>query len=504
MISTSLRCAMLAALLVVAGCTSPSGEDAGTSIEPTTSTTVEVPISPPESTTTVPPEPEPWPAEMVAACSISDADDCRLPWLETWALDRERAVDRIIDSDWGVGDDNVLHGPGGLAIDLDGCPGDWDPLAGVSDDQIRLALISPESGVLGPGPSYGVPAYVEMVNASGGIGGRQVLVEVFDDSYLPRETANHIDQLVRDGDWFAITTIGSPSLAASAEALEVACIPHPLVLTGGTEGIAGHRPFTIGWQMAHATEIELVIRYVADTWTESAHPRVGALVMDNEFGIGALTATEAALDSLLPEAELIIVLHDPAAPVLTTEVASLLESDPDVFLALTAGNPCLLAIQDVGATIDQPGLRFLLSPCHNPNAFLIPAGTAADGWLGLQTGPEGLHQLPRGSDSTGSWVETMFREARLDSNRGASIDGWHWAWHYVELLRIADALPGGLTRPNLLLAAWSADLRPPLNWPGIRFTLNGPADPHPVETGRLVSYSAPDESWHELLTVTSE
>ncbi|MEL7210984.1 MAG: hypothetical protein AAGK32_22595, partial [Actinomycetota bacterium] len=130
--------------------------------------------------------------------------------------------------------------------------------------------------------------------------------------------------------------------------------------------------------MAYATEVDLAIGHVADTWTGSSPPRVAALVIDNEFGHGVLEATEAALGSVLPGAELVIMHHDPASPILDTEVVSLLESDPDVFLALTAGNPCLLAIQEVGAALDQPDLRFLLSPCHDPNAFLIPAGPAAD------------------------------------------------------------------------------------------------------------------------------
>ncbi len=499
-----MRGATMAALLAFASCTSHSGEATPMSIDPTTPTIADAPSSTTGSTTTVLSEPELWPSEMVATCD-EGAGDCRPPWLEAWDLDRERAVDRIIDSGWGVGDDDVLRGPGGLAIDLGSCPDGWDPRAGLSDDQIRLALISPESGNLGlPGPSHGVPGYVEVVNANGGIGGRRVLVEVFDDGYLPRETASHIDQLISEGDWFAITTIGSPSLAASAASLEAACIPHPLVLTGSTEGIAGTRPLTIAWQMAYATEVDLAIRHVAESWAGSTPPKVGALVMDNEFGHGVLDAAVAALDSFLPDAELVTVLHDPAAPVLGTEVASLLESNPDVFLALTAGNPCLLAMQEVGAAPRQPGMRFLLSPCHNPNAFLVPAGAAADGWLGFTSGPEHLDQLHQGPDSIGAWIDEQLSERGIDSSWGATVDGWHWAWHYVELLRIADSLPGGLTRPNLLLAAWSADLRPPLNWPGVRFTLNGLADPHPIETARLLGYSASDETWQELATVTNE
>lgn len=98
--------------------------------------------------------PEPWPAEMVVDCDIAEVD-CVPPWIDAWATDRQQAVDRIIDNGWGVGDDNVLRGPGGLVVDLGDCPSGWDSMASVSDDEIRLALVSQESGNIGPGLAYG-------------------------------------------------------------------------------------------------------------------------------------------------------------------------------------------------------------------------------------------------------------------------------------------------------------------------------------------------------------
>jgi len=134
---------------------------------------------------------------------------------------------------------------------------------------------------------------------------------------------------------------------------------------------------------------------------------------------------------------------------------------------------------------------------------LIPAGEAAGDWLTFDYDPA-LRQLPQGEGTMAEWVETQISAAGINPEIGTVVDVWHWAWHYVELLRIADALPGGLNRTNFLLAAWSADLRPPLNWPGIRFTLNGPADANPIETARLIEYSTSDEAWHEVLVVANE
>jgi len=157
------------------------------------------------------------------------------------------------------------------------------------------------------------------VNASGGIAGRRILVEVFDDAYAADETVRHVGQLIGDGDWFAVTTSLASSLASSAESLGAACVPHPLVLSGTTEGIAGVQPFTIPWQLTFATEIELAIKHSAESWNEPGAPRVAALVMDNDFGQGLLTAATAAIEQFIPDAEVVTVLHDPAAYALTTE-----------------------------------------------------------------------------------------------------------------------------------------------------------------------------------------
>ena len=89
-------------------------------------------------------------------------------------------------------------------------------------------------------------------------------------------------------------------------------------------------------------------------------------------------------------AEYLPVRHDPAAPTLTNEVTTIAAFDPDVFISMTAGNPCLLAIQEVEASglYDRLDAAFTPSVCKGIAAYLAPAGMAADGYWIVGGGPK--------------------------------------------------------------------------------------------------------------------
>ena len=79
--------------------------------------------------------------------------------------------------------------------------------------------------------------------------------------------------------------------------------------------------------------------------------KVAGLVMDNDFGLAYELGFEAYAEGKLDiVVEYLPVRHDPAAPTVTNEVTTIAAFDPDVFISMTAGNPCLLATQEVEAS----------------------------------------------------------------------------------------------------------------------------------------------------------
>ncbi len=85
-------------------------------------------------------------------------------------------------------DENIYVGAGDFELDLAECPSDYDPLQGITDDEIKLAISLPKSGAFaGFGLlADGMTSYFNYVNETyGGIDGRQITLDVKDDNYEP-------------------------------------------------------------------------------------------------------------------------------------------------------------------------------------------------------------------------------------------------------------------------------------------------------------------------------
>ena len=119
-------------------------------------------------------------------------------WEEA-AYNRQLMIDEITEKmnagEWGVGDDNILRGPTGYEIDLNGCPGDWSNTQGVSDGELRLGHTLVQSGNLAAygNITHGMINYFDWVNDNdGGIGGRAINMIVFDDGYVAAQTIEYV------------------------------------------------------------------------------------------------------------------------------------------------------------------------------------------------------------------------------------------------------------------------------------------------------------------------
>ena len=104
--------------------------------------------------------------------------------------------------------------------------------------------------------------------------------------------------------------------------------------------------------------------------------------MDNDFGLAYEQGFErTTLKNSDHIGDVTFVRHDPAAATLTNEMTTLAASGPDVFIAMTAGNPCLLAVEEAARTgITDIAVTFMPSVCKAVSAYMAPAGEAAADW----------------------------------------------------------------------------------------------------------------------------
>jgi hypothetical protein len=70
-----------------------------------------------------------------------------------------------------------------------------------------------------------------------------------------------------------------------------------------------------------------------------------------------------------------------------------------------------------------------------------------------------------------------------------------YGWPNIEVLRIADALPGGLSRTNFILALRSYSGTHPMFLDGMSFAANGNDDSFFIEGSDFSIFDADTQSW---------
>jgi len=417
-----------------------------------------------------------------------------------WAEQRAAIVADIKAAGYGV-DGDTLTGPGGWTVDLSNCPADWDDFGGINDGTITIGHTTAQSGALASYGNIGIGmgVYFDLINESGGIGpdGLQIDFTIKDDAYVATQTQELVAELLQSSDPFYIQTLGSPNTFAVQGTMNENCVPQPMSMTGHQAwGDPENNPWTTGLQLSYATESLLWGSWIEDNLPAGA--TVAALVMDNDFGL----AYEQGFDQFVENSDHIesvtFVRHDPAAATLTNEMTTLAATNPDAFIAMTAGNPCLLAVEEAGRTgiTDIADATFMPSVCKTISAYMAPAGEAAADWYIFGGGWKDSTDPQYADDTYISYMNTEVEAAGLDVAIGAYATGFgQFGWPAVQALQIAAELDGGLSRTNYMIALRSMRMDHPALLEGIAFGQDGLNDAYLVEGSDLSQFDFENQSW---------
>ena len=406
--------------------------------------------------------------------------------------------------EWGVNSDNHLIGPSGMEIDLNECPADWDDKAGLTDDQLRFGQTTVQSGNLAAygNLSLGMQIYFDYVNSLDVLSGRDIEFIIKDDGYVAAQTIEYVDELIESANVHLLQGLGSPNGLAVYDKINAECIPHPFYLSGHPAwGDPEIHPWTTSRQMSYSTEAMLWGTWIKVNLADQLPVSVAGLVMDNDFGLAYEMGFEAYAEQN-PDvvAEYLPVRHDPAAPTLTNEVTTIAAFDPDVFISMTAGNPCLLAIQEVESSglLDRIEAAFTPSVCKGIAAYLAPAGMAADDWWVVGGGLKDTTDPGKMDEPFIKFVRDMISDAGEDPGISLTGDGACRGLEFTEAFRIADALPGGMSRTNLMLALRNFKIYHPGLLDGLVTELKGNADAYFVEGSEYSKFNATDQTWEMI------
>lgn len=137
---------------------------------------------------------------------------------------------------------------------------------GVTDREIKIGSTGPLSG---PAAGYGIvgktmSAWFDLVNAEGGVNGRQLKLVLADDGYSPPKTLEQSRRLVeRDQVAFLAAQIGSSTGLASRSYLNNAKVPQLFVSSGSATWLddAAKFPWSMGWLPLYTDEGRILARH---------------------------------------------------------------------------------------------------------------------------------------------------------------------------------------------------------------------------------------------------
>jgi len=168
---------------------------------------------------------------------------------------------------------------------------------GVTSTTILLGGTSP---LTGPAASYasvarGAKAYLDSVNALGGVAKRKIEYRIVDDAYNPAQTVQAVRRLVEQDKVFAVfNTLGTEANLAIRDYLNQVKVPQLFAASGATTWgrDAAKYPWTIGFQPSYAAEGFVYGRYVAQNMKKA---KIAVLFQNDDYGKDLLGSLKSGL-----------------------------------------------------------------------------------------------------------------------------------------------------------------------------------------------------------------
>jgi branched-chain amino acid transport system substrate-binding protein len=169
---------------------------------------------------------------------------------------------------------------------------------GISDTEILIGAslaLSGHAGYLGTETLHGAMAYIEHINAAGGIHGRTLRVIAYDDGYDPPRCVYNTQRLLIDDQVFALFCyVGTPTTVKILPLVAEARIPLVGMFTGAHALRDPLQPYVINVRASYYQETGAAVRHLV---AELGLKRIGVFYQYDAYGFDGLRGTELALKS---------------------------------------------------------------------------------------------------------------------------------------------------------------------------------------------------------------
>src|SRR6266852_1270836 len=207
---------------------------------------------------------------------------------------------------------------------------------GATDTEIKIGNTNPYSG---PASAYGVigktiTAYLNKINAEGGINGRKINFISYDDGYSPPKTVEQVSKLVEsDQVLFLFNTLGTPTNTAIHKYVNQKGVPHLFLATGAPNwGDPKHFPWTIGFGPNYQSESLIYASYVIEKHPDA---KIGVLYQNDDYGKDYVRGFKEGLGD---KGKSMIVMEAPyetTDPTVDSQIVNLKSAGADLFFNVT-------------------------------------------------------------------------------------------------------------------------------------------------------------------------
>jgi branched-chain amino acid transport system substrate-binding protein len=244
---------------------------------------------------------------------------------------------------------------------------------GVSDTEIKLGQTVAYSGPASAFSSYGrvMTGYFQMVNESGGINGRKIILSSMDNAFSPPKALEQTRRLVEDIGVFAdVGTVGTTPNIAIQKYLNQNKVPHVFISAGGRRfNDPKNFPWSVPLYPAFEMEGKTFANYILRT---KPGAKIAVLYQNDDFGKDFLTGLKSALGNdatkIVAEAS-----HELTDPTVDSQIIKLKDSGADVLMEFTTPKFVAQTVRKTAELGWRP-LQFLVSTSNSVETVLRPAG----------------------------------------------------------------------------------------------------------------------------------
>ena len=315
---------------------------------------------------------------------------------------------------------------------------------GVTQSEIVIgmsnALSGPASG-LGTGLKAGATAYIDKVNAAGGVHGRKIRLISYDDGYEPEQTAAMTRKLIEQDKVFALFGyVGTPTSSAAVPSATKSGVPYIAPFTGAEFLRNPVNPIVFNVRASYFDETEgMVERLTKDLGIK----KIGVFIQDDAYGNAGKAGVSRALNkrglSMSGEGKYTRNTTDVDAG-----LAALKSANPDAVVMVGAYKACAAFVKKARASGFNP--KFLNLSFVGTNNFIREAGSDGEGVYITQV-------MPSPTDDSTALVkqyQAVLKNADSKSEfEYTSLEGYVDA---VVLVEVLDRAGSNLTRTSFLSA----------------------------------------------------